>query len=204
MGLEVQEVGMRRITAAAFAVAMIGMAGTAERADAQFLPVPLSFDVRADAAFPTGDFDNIAGTGLGISVGVSAAVVPGFAVYGNYTQTRFGGGWTGGDDADAIDSGFAIGLSALLPGATQVSPWVGAGLLFHRLEIAGSRQGISENPGFEIGGGIAVPITGQLRLSPAVSYRRYNAEVQALPAPLPPGDLTVQYFTLGVGLNLAL
>lgn len=173
---------------------------TAAPAGAQVLGVPIAVDARVDAAFPLGDFGDIAGTGVGLSIGAAATLLPGFGVYGNYTQTRFGGGWFTDDVSDATDSGFAAGLTASLPGTQGLAPWVGAGLLFHRLEVRGTRDGVSQDLGFEVGAGIAVPLTQQLRLSPAVSYRQYGATIPAVGGLLA-RDLNVQYLTLGVGLN---
>jgi hypothetical protein len=189
--------------AAALCVTLATAAGFATAPVAsQAMGVPVALDARAEVAFPMGDFGDIVGTGAGFTVGAAVGLVPGFAVYGNYSQVRFGGGWTGNETSDATDSGFAVGLSAALPGTAGLDPWVGAGLLFHRLEVRGTRTGVSEDMGFEVGGGVAIPLTPRLRLSPAVNYRQYGASIPAL-AGLTARDLTVQYLSLGLGLNLS-
>lgn len=124
-----------RMMAASLAAALMVMVATATATDAQALGIPMSADLRGEVAFPVGDFADIAGTGTGFSVGLSAGLLPGIGVYGSYSQIRFGGGWTGDEVSDATDSGFAVGVAALLGGRGSVMPWAGAGLLFHDLEV---------------------------------------------------------------------
>jgi hypothetical protein len=69
--------------------------------------------------------------------------------------------------------------------------------------VRGVRQGVSQDIGFEVGGGVAIPLTQQLRLGPAVNYRRYGASVPTIGG-LAARELTVQYLALSVGLNLTL
>jgi hypothetical protein len=191
------------LTAALALPLVLGLALPAS-ARAQALGIPMSADLRGEVAFPIGDFGDVASTGTGFSVGLSVGVLPGIGIYGNYTQIRFGGGWTGDDASDATDSGFAVGVSAALAGADAwVIPWAGAGVLFHDLEVRGSSQGVSTNMGFEVGGGVLIPVTGQLRFSPAVKYRHYGATIPAaLPGGVTERDLTVQHLGLSLGLTL--
>jgi hypothetical protein len=175
------------------------MGGVGELAG-QALGVPVALEVRVDAGFPLGDFGDIAGNGIGFAGGVSVGVLPNVGIYGKYSDSRFGGGYFGDGVSDARDSGFAVGLSATLPGTVGVSPWVGGGLLFHRLEVRETRQGVSEDLGFELGAGVALPLSPEIRLTPALNYRRYSATIPAL-AGIAARDLSVQYLTLGIGLN---
>jgi opacity protein-like surface antigen len=177
------------------------LAGAVGPLQGQALGAPLGVDVRAEVAFPLGDFADIAGTGAGFSIGAALGVLPGAAIYGNYSDIRFGGGWTGDGTADARDSGFAVGVSAALPGGMWASPWVGAGLLFHRLEVRGSTQGVSQDMGFEVGGGVAIPVADRVRISPSLNYRHYGASIPAI-AGLAARDITVQHLALGLGLNV--
>jgi hypothetical protein len=167
----------------------------------QALGVPVALDARAEVAFPLGGFGDIAGNGLGGTLSVAVPVVPAFGLYGSYTHVRFGGGRSGGGASDAATDGFTVGVTTTLPGVLDVNPWVGAGLLLHRLEVRGTRQGVSDDLGFELGAGVAVPLAGRLRLTPAVHYRHFGASIPAL-AGLAARDLTVQYLSLGVGLNV--
>lgn len=190
----------RHLTTTAIALVTLLIA-TPRHAPAQVLGVPVALDARAEVAFPLGNFADIAGTGVGGTVSLAVPVVPAFGAYASYSQIRFGGGWTGDDPSDATTDGFTVGVTTTLPGLLDVNPWVGGGLLFHRLEVGGTRTGVSSDLGFEIGAGVAVPLTGQLRLSPAIHYRQFGASIPAL-AGLAARDLTVQHLSLGIGLNL--
>ncbi len=177
------------------------MATVAGPLDGQALGIPISVDVRAEGAFPVGDFGDVADPGFGLSAGVAVGIFPLVGLYGSYSDIRFGGGWTGDDPADARDSGFAAGVSVAIPGWPWLDPWLGGGLLFHHLQLDGSGQGISEDLGFEVGGGVAIPIATGMRLSPAINYRHYGASIQDRPD-IAVQDVTVQHLSLGLGLNI--
>jgi hypothetical protein len=187
-----------------FVAALAAAVGTAGAAEAQGnLPIPLAVEGRVDAAFPLGDFADRAEAGAGFGVGATVGVVPGFGVYGTYSQTRFGVAPGSQDTPDATDTGFSVGVTAALPGSSaRMSPWIGGGLVFHELELNGSGAGIDQDMGFEVGGGLAVGVAPGVRLTPGVGYRRYQASVPALGG-LAASDLTVQYLTAGIGVNIA-
>ena len=183
--------------------ALAALVGTATVAGAQSLPIPLSLEGRVDAAFPMGDFGDEADTGVGYGVSAALGVAPGFGVYGSYSHTRFGQGPGSTGTPDATDSGFSVGVTAAIPsGGMGMAPWVGGGLVFHQLQLGGNGSGIEEEMGFEVGGGVAVGVAPGVRLTPGVGYRRYAATVPVL-GDVVQRDLTVQYLTLGVGLNIA-
>jgi opacity protein-like surface antigen len=191
---------MYRTMFAAVLAAGVSASGVAT---AQSLPIPLSVEGRLDAAFPVGDFSDVASTGAGFGVGASLGIVPGVGVYGTYSHTRFGVPVGSDRTPDATDSGFSVGLTTALPGMSpRVSPWVGAGLVLHRLEVGGSRSGIDQDVGFEVGGGVAIGVAPGVRLTPGVGYRHYGASIPALGG-LAARDLTVQYVTAGIGVNVA-
>jgi opacity protein-like surface antigen len=171
---------------ASFAVAALALGATAGAAQAQS-PVPFSVEARANAALPTGSFAEGVDAGIGFGVSAAVGVTPGLGVYGGYSRTEFG---LTGREGNAVDSGFAAGVTAALPAAPALSPWVGAGALFHQLDIDGTSEG---SVGFEVGGGVAVPLGQRVRVTPGIGYRQYGA-----------GDHgTVSYVAAGVGLNVA-
>jgi hypothetical protein len=170
---------------ASFAIAAVVLGAAAGSLEAQTLPI--SVEVRADAAFPTGSFGDAVDTGLGVGVSAALAVMPNLGVYGSYSRTEFA---LSNADGRAVDSGFAAGLTTTVPGVAfgGAQPWVGAGALFHKLDVGGTSQG---DIGFEVGGGVAIPLGERLRLTPGVGYRQYGA-----------GDANVSYVTAGVGMNV--
>jgi opacity protein-like surface antigen len=183
-----------------FAAVLAAVAASAADANAQ-MGIPLSIEGRLDYAVPTGDFDDVADEGTSLSGGLSLGVRPGLALYGTYSSTRFGVGLTSDEVPDAEDTGFSVGLTAAIPGGgANVAPWIGAGAVFHTLELNGIEAGIDENVGFEVGGGVALGVTPNIRLTPGIGYRRYSTEVSGL---LGSRELDVSYFTAGVGLNFS-
>jgi opacity protein-like surface antigen len=185
---------------AVFATVLAVVAASAAQANAQ-MGIPLSVEGRLDYAVPTGDFDDAVDEGTSLSAGVSLGIQPGLAVYGSYSNTRFGISLTSDEEPDAEDSGFSVGLTAALPGGgARVAPWIGAGAVFHTLELGGTEEGIDEQVGFEVGGGVALGIAPNIRLTPGIGFRRYGTEIDGL---LGDAELDVSYFTVGVGLNIS-
>ena len=185
---------------AVFAAVLAAVAASAGDAHAQ-MGIPLSVEGRLDYAVPTGDFDDVVDEGAGWGAGLSLGISPGLALYGTYSNTRFGVGLLDDEEPQAEDGGFSVGLTAAIPGGTyRVAPWIGAGAVFHTLELNGVEDGIDEEVGFEVGGGVAIGIAQNVRLTPGIGYRRYSTELDGL---LGDTELDVSYVTAGVGLNIS-
>jgi hypothetical protein len=188
------------MTRTVFAAVLAVVAASASDAEAQ-MGIPLSVEGRLDYAVPTGDFDDAVDEGSAWGAGVSLGLRPGLALYGTYSNARFGVGLTDDEEPDAEDSGFSVGLTAALPGGGgRIAPWVGAGAVFHTLELGGIEEGIDEEVGFEVGGGVAIGVSQNVRLTPAVGFRRYGTELEGL---LGDAEFDVSYVTAGVGLNIS-
>ncbi len=188
---------MKKAVFAAVAVALSVAAGEAK---AQF-SIPLSVEGRLDYAVPTGDFDDLADEGTSWGVGVSLGITPRIGVYGTYSQTTFA--VEDFEDVDLEDNGFSAGLTASLPSVSGLSPWVGAGLVKHEIAFEGEdgdEEGADENLGFELGGGLAIPVGANIRLTPGIGYRQYGVDVGALPGT---AEFDISYFTAGVGVNFS-
>lgn len=183
---------MRKIVFATVAAALAMAAGEAR---AQ-LSIPLSLEGRMDYAVPAGDFDDLVDEGTSWSVGMALGLRPGLSVYATHSFTEFD--IENADNADVEDAGFSVGLTAALPTVSGLAPWVGAGLVFHQLEVDDEDDGIDEDLGFEVGGGLAVPIARNVRLTPGVGYRQYGVDAGLLL-----GELDVQYFSAGLGVNVS-
>jgi hypothetical protein len=180
-------------------VAVCAVLGGASILEAQS-PIPFAVEVRADAAFPTGGgFADIADTGVGFGVSASVQLVPNIGVYGSYSRFTFDlSGTDVPEGVRAVDSGFSVGLTTSLPALVPgLVPWVGAGLLIRDLGMEGMQTPAGDTGlGFEVGGGIAVPLAPRIRVTPGVGFRRYTA-------PLLADTETISYVTAGVGLNFA-
>ena len=164
---------------------LAGLAGT-----------PLSVEGRLFAGFPTGDFaDGDLETGLGFGVEAAYNFLPALAVYGGYSRVSFG--VDDADDVNLVDSGFDFGLRYTLPALSSLSPFLRGGLVYHELEVDadGQDQSTDRGLGFDIGGGIAIPLTPRFSLNPMVNYLRYSAEINGRN-----DDFDVSYLGLGVSL----
>ena len=186
---------------AVFATVAVALSLVAGEAKAQF-SIPLSVEGRLDYAVPVGDFDDLADEGLSWGAGLSLGITPGIGIYGTYSQTTFE--VADFDDIDLEDTGFSAGLTASLPSVSGLAPWVGAGVVMRELEFdgddgdSGDDEDVDENLGFELGGGLAIPVGANIRLTPAVGYRQYGVDVGGL---VGTAEFDVSYFTAGVGVN---
>lgn len=190
------------MTKAVFAAVAVALALGAGEARAQ-LGIPLSVEGRVDYAVPVRDFDDLADEGISWGAGVSLGVTPGVGVYGTWSRTEFE--LADFEDAGVQDQGFSLGLTTSLPTMSPgIAPWVGAGLVIHQFEFdaddGDEDEGIDEDLGFEVGGGLAVRLAPNVRLTPGIGYRQYGVDVGTL---LGTAEFDVSYFTAGVGLNLS-
>jgi hypothetical protein len=156
------------------AAQLAGLAGT-----------PVGVEGRLFAAIPTGDFGNNLGTGLGWGVEGTFNFTPRLAVYGGYSRAEFDVEGTGA--GEVRDAGLNLGLRGTLPALGPLSPFLRGGLVYH--ELSGARTSDDEL-GFELGGGIAVPISPRLSINPALSYLQYS----------PDSGSNVSYLSLGASL----
>jgi opacity protein-like surface antigen len=189
---------MKKVLFASMALAAVMVSG---EANAQ-LGIPLSVEGRLDYAVPVGDFDDNVDEGLSWGAGVSLGITPGIGLYGTYSQTEFP--IEDLDDAEVKDAGFSVGLTTALPSISGISPWIGAGVVMHELDFNDEEaddgdDGIDEDFGFEVGGGLAFSLARNVRLTPGIGYRQYGVDFGET------GDdeFDVQYFTAGVGLNIS-
>jgi opacity protein-like surface antigen len=179
---------------AMFALAGIAVFATVGTASAQ---LPLSVEVRADAAIPTGDFADAVNAAPSFGVNAALGLARGFAVYGGYSRTQFK---LEDSDIDLVDQGFSAGVTLGIPAARLgVQPYIGAGVLIHDLEVEDGPD-LDSDLGFEVGAGVALPIAPNVRLTPGVGYRRYSTQFPIGPAAI---ETDVEYFTAGVGLNIS-
>lgn len=186
---------------AVFATVAVALSLAAGEARAQF-SIPLSVEGRLDYAVPVGDFDDLADEGMSWGAGIALGVTPGIGVYGTYSQTTFE--VADFEDVDLEDNGFSAGLTAALPSVSGLAPWVGAGVVMHDLAFDGDDgsedNDVDEELGFEVGGGLAIPVGANIRLTPAIGYRQYGVDTGGL---VGSAEFDVSYFTAGVGVNFS-
>lgn len=197
---------MKKLMTVGLVAAALGVGGTA--AEAQGI-LPIAVEVRGGYAIPTGDLgDSDVDDGLGFGINAQLAVMPMLSVYGGWERYSFSAD-TGAEDIDSdiVDSGFRVGVQAGLPFTPfiGVSPFVFAGGIYNKTEVELSGGGASisgesdSSLGYELGGGLAIPLGPALQLTPAVRYRSHSVEVDDVDT-----DSNMSYFTAEIGLRLGL
>lgn len=152
----------RTVFALTTAVAALTFAGGAEAQG------PLSVEVRGGFAFPTGSFaDFEGGLSNAYTVGANARfqVTPMLGIYGGYSFTAFSrdAGGTGVDVA-----GPEGGVIASFAGGS-LSPFVKGGVVYQTIDDQHGHE-LERNLGFEVGGGVEIPLGRTISFTPAVSY----------------------------------
>jgi len=192
---------MKKTTFALAALAAVALAGTANAQSA----LPLSFEGRVGAVLPTGDWGELAKTGIGLNGNVTFNVTPVVGIYGGYTWNRFDVDDDLGDVGGAkfTEQGFDVGLKARFasPTGVPVTPFFRGGAIIHKLSVSDDDVSFSGDykVGFEAGGGVEIPLAQRITLTPQVGYSQFN-----------PGDdeddsdVNVSNVHLGVGINIRL
>lgn len=169
---------MKKIaTGIAAAAAVFAFAGAA---DAQTAPTtPFSVEVRGGIALPTGDFSDLAQTGYDFGANASFGFSPNAAVYAGYTFNSFSGDddALGLEDVDFEVKGFNGGVRLGVPvGMAGLAPYVKGGAVYYEGEIDVDGLGDADEEeneskwGFEVGGGVAIPLGMRGSFTPEVRY----------------------------------
>lgn len=161
--------------------AALAVVSAAAPATAQGLP--LGLEVRGGAAFPMGDFKDAYSAETGVSYGLTANLqaTPMLGVYAGFDRTELRVGDTALGDADLTDEGFAFGGKLTLPlGMMGLGPWIRAGAIYNQLsretELAGMDVESDRTFGFEVGGGLSIPLGMVVAVTPGVRYRAYTPD----------------------------
>lgn len=196
---------MKKITTGLLALATVALAGNAQ---AQAIPVsPFSVEVRGGLAFPTGDLEDVAESGITVGANGTFMFTPMLGLYAGFTYNAFGLPEEAdelGVDGSINTYGLDAGLKAMFATPTlPVSPFVKGGLVYHKLELdiedvdLGEEDDTDFGLGFEVGGGVMVPLGPRLSFTPGVSYTSFK-----------PGDSgdgddgeNISSFRVDVGLN---
>lgn len=142
----------------------------------------ISLEPRVGASFPI-DTEGL-NTGYVVGGDVIFQATPILGIYAGYNFNSygvdlegFGEEVPGNLDARVEVKGFAGGLRATFP-VGSLSPYFKGGLLLQSLGVnvsgdGGSFSGSGDREvGFEIGGGVEVPVSARLSVTPGVSYNK--------------------------------
>jgi opacity protein-like surface antigen len=183
-------------------LAALAAVSVATTANAQMGPTtPFSIEVRAGAAFPTGDFGEGLNTGWTAGLTGQYNFTPMIGVYAGYQFASFStDDEEVGEDEDVNlnDRGFNAGLRASLSPLAGFSPWVKGGLVYNELEFEVDGESVTSDSklGFEVGGGLAFPLGPRISVTPGVTYTMYSFDDEDLDL-----DLDVSHLKVDIGLN---
>jgi opacity protein-like surface antigen len=199
---------MKKITTGLLALAAVALAGSAQ---AQAIPVsPFSVEVRGGLAFPTGDLDDVADSGITVGANGTYMFTPMLGLYAGFTYNAFGLP----EEAEEFDVdgsintyGFDAGIKAMFASPTMpVTPFVKGGLVYHKVELdiedldLGDEDDSEFGLGFEVGGGVMVPLGPRLSFTPAVSYTSFKPNFEGEEEDDETDSITS--FRVDVGLNI--
>ena len=147
---------------------------------------PVSIEARAGLAFPSGALSSgqrDLAADLGFAVGMTALIEmgPELSLYGGWSRHGFGCPANFGCDVDGdfTSHGYEVGVEYILPHQTVMAPWLRAGATLHRFRYRAGTFETETDPaaGFEIGGGVHIPLRDRLTLVPSLRFARYVASL---------------------------
>lgn len=197
---------MGKLLAVLSVLALVG----AGELEAQRLPIAI--EARGGFALPTGEWNDDEGVdnGVGFGANLQFTVTPLFGVYAGWERFAFGAdGDLDGADAEFVDAGGRAGLHLMLPlEGLPVAPFARGGIYYGStvLEIDGAGASLDlesdSSLGFEVEGGVELPLGMVVSLVPSVLFRTHEAEFDALDGSGVDPEQTVSYVVLGAGLKL--
>ncbi len=158
----------------------------APEAEAQMISV----EGRVGVTYPTGDLSNAgADTGLGIGAELMYTFQRNLTAYAGFNRHAF----SCDSDCDLGNSprstGLGAGLKYVFHAPGDAYAWGRGGIVAHQL--ADDDGSGPRNIGFELGGGIDMPIAPRLHLVPHIGFIQHDAG----------GGFTASYVNFGVGIH---
>jgi hypothetical protein len=172
--------------------------------------------LRGGAGIPTGAFsDNTASTSLdgaksGFGYGLDAGIGLGMVgVYAGFDHINFDCQSSNcNSDGKYRLQGVAAGVRISLPGTSMIRPWVKGGVTFNDLEggYGSSSQKLTtdRNPGYEIAGGLDIPLFGIVSLYPQARYVGQNLkyDIPGVTNTATSPETKANYMTFDLGLSV--
>lgn len=160
-------------------------------------------ELRGGAAFPTRDLgDATLKTGGGAEATVGVRLLPHLHVYGGWDYFSFVMDKPlAGNKYDVEETGYAFGMAFRHPLYNQVGGWVRGGGLYSHIELENTAGDIvvdsGHELGWEVGGGLSVPVGSGFSVTPGVRYRSLSTDL-AIGSTTVPVDLGYVAAEVGV------
>lgn len=152
---------------------------------------PFTLQMRGGAAFPTADLGESAlNTGAGFEFGLEYRLQPHLGVYLGWDWHRFTTDEAfAGSDFDVEDTGYAFGAQFTHPLMTSIGYWARFGGIYNHIELEDDRGDIAADSGhelgWEVGGGLNIPLGERFALTPGVRYRTFSTTLDVNDATVP-------------------
>lgn len=160
-------------------------------------------ELRGGAAFPTQDLgDAELKTGGAVELMANLRVLPHVHVYGGwgYTAFRMDKGLLG-NKYDVEETGYNFGMQFRHPVYNSIGAWLMGGGIVKHIELENDAGDLVADSGhelgWEVGGGMTVPVAAGIAFTPGVRYRTFSADV-TLGNTTVPVDLS--YVTAEIGV----
>lgn len=186
----------RAIVVAALGMAASGMTPAAAQS-------PWAIEVMGGAAFPMETFVGVdLNTGFGGEVDLHYRLLPQLAGYVGWSWHRFTTDQPlAAAEVDVEETGYAFGLRYERPLTMRSTIWLRAGGTANHLELEDDDGELIDDTGhglgWEVGGGLSIPLGTRLLLTPGVRYRALSRDVEI-------GGVTtsadLRYLTVGAGV----
>ena len=178
---------MNRIILSTLA-AVVATAAATPKVGAQISSNPFQIGASAGIAFPTSDLSDIANTGYNVTLAVGYK--PMFTPIGVRVEAAYNQFGLKGFDGNVNIPAFTGNLVYSVPGVS-FSPYVigGAGLYRTNVDVAGGGSTGENRFGFNIGGGIKIPLSTSFETFAEARYSRVT---------VPNGSLSFIPVTVGI------
>ncbi|HEU4556252.1 MAG TPA: outer membrane beta-barrel protein [Longimicrobium sp.] len=149
-----------------------GILASFAAAGAQAQTTQISLEPRAGLSIPTGDMGDDVEVGLALTGDVIFQATPQIALYAGYNYNTYA--FKDTDGVDAQIKGFDAGVRFSLSSMSGFTPFLKGGVLYQKAAISGDGGSLSSDNevGFQVGGGVEVPISPRFSFTPQLSFNK--------------------------------
>lgn len=164
-----------------------------------------SFELRPGANFPTSKLgDTNLKTGYGAEGVFAYRFMQHMAVYAGWSWNKFGSDQQiNGTNLDFEETGYTYGLQFIHPiGESKINYLIRAGGLANHIEAEEGGDVIADSDhgfGWQVEGGVAIPLGEKWLLIPSVRYRSLSRDITIETVS---NSVDLNYLTVGVGLTV--
>lgn len=153
-------------------VIAFGIVACFAAAGAHAQTTPVSIEPRAGLSIATGELGDDLEVGLALTGDVIVQATPRLALYAGYNFNTYALKDT--DEADLEIKGFDAGVRFSFAPMSGFTPFLKGGVLLQKAALSGDGGSISgdNEVGFQVGGGVEVPISPRFSFTPQASYNK--------------------------------